>query len=498
MSSIHELIHGLSAREISIVKNFLNFSNRQSEDKLSLQLFDFLLNAIKEPSDEDCCINIYGTSDDKQESFKKLKYRLKTKILDSLLIDPGDEKKGMMDEVDYAGVRVRKKSIQARLLYFSNPKSETARALLEEIIAECKKFEFYNILVEHIDIEKVRYIFKNGEKEFDKAIAEGNYYRMCADAVTKANDYYYKLIFVSEKNKKSDPATRAFLTDTITELTELVTRTKSNMIRYYLKFFEIYYYMKSKNYAKARDICSELMDIIIYSPAVKRKQRLGIVYSNLSICEIYLGNFDKALENAQKAQENFVPSSYDHSVAREQEFYTLFYSGRFNEAESAVVVLLNTTTRKELGNMRYARYNFWHSNVLFKQGKFSEAAHILNQKWEIKNDKEHWETELRILSIMTSIELDDYKTAVLKTDSLRKYIERCEQTNPVSQRNKNILRFLQQVERNRFVFDTKTETFAELSKTNEENAWQLLSWELIPFHEWVKEKIEPSLLTKMA
>jgi tetratricopeptide (TPR) repeat protein len=255
--------------------------------------------------------------------------------------------------------------------------------------------------------------------------------------------------------------------------------------------------MKNKNYLKARDICFELMDVIIYSPAVKRKQRLGIVYSNLSICKIYLRNFDKALEYARKAQENFVPFSYDHSVAKEQEFYALFYSGRFDEAEATALLLLNTTSRKNLGDMRYAKYNFLHANVLFKQGKFSEAARILNQKWEIKNDKEHWETELRILSIMTAIELENYSLADQKTENLRKYIQRSQKTNPVSTRNKNILKLLQQVERNQFAFDNRMSTLAELSKKNE-HGWQLLSWELVPFHEWVKEKIKPSLLTKMA
>jgi hypothetical protein len=497
MSSLHELIHGLSPRETTIVKNYLQFfsGNKQSENILSVQLFDYIHNAKEKPSDEDCCKAIYGTGKDNHESFKKLKYRLKSKILDSLLTDLGEDKKEMMDEVDYAAFRVKKKSIQSRLLYFSNPHSETSRELLEEIIAECKKYEFYNILEEHLDIQKTRYTFKNGEKEFDKASAEVLHYRQCADAVSKANDYYYKLIFISEKNEKDGVKIRTFLTDVISELTQSAIKTKSNMIRYFLKFFEIYYYMRSKSYLKARDICAELIDMINRSPALKRKQRLGTAYSNFSVCEIYLENFNKALEYAQKARKNFIPCSFDHSVAWEQEFYALFYSGQFDKAEIVAQAMLSTASRKELGEMLYAKYNFLHANALFKKGEFSDAARILNQKWEITNDKEHWETELRILSIMTAIELDNFDTAVSQTESLRKFMQRNEKEHPESPRNKTILKLLLLIEKKGFRFNDKSEALLEqLSAPNQEQSWELLSAELIPFHLWIKEKMQRSLV----
>ncbi|MBI3502579.1 MAG: hypothetical protein HY063_12380 [Bacteroidetes bacterium] len=256
MNSLYELAHNLSGGEIGVVKTYLNFLCPERDETFASKLFDYLLQKKECPSEKDSCIYLYGTAWEKEEPLRKLQYRLKTKILDALCIELNEEKKEKLDELDYAAFRVKKKSIQSRLLYFSNTKLVIARELIDDIIAECRKYELYGALAEHLDIKKWRYAFREGEKEFTKIVSKAEFYKECERAQAKANDYYYKLIFVSEKNAAGEQKVNAFLKKAIRELNLLAEKTKSDSVKYYLKFFELYSFMRGKNY-KAMKPCGK-------------------------------------------------------------------------------------------------------------------------------------------------------------------------------------------------------------------------------------------------
>src|SRR5688572_32298282 len=86
MDSLYELVHGLSPKELSVVKSYLSFfsGSQKSEDTLPVKLFNYFLSRRQPPSEKDVCVFIYGTERNKEDQFKKLKNRLKTKILDAL------------------------------------------------------------------------------------------------------------------------------------------------------------------------------------------------------------------------------------------------------------------------------------------------------------------------------------------------------------------------------------------------------------------------------
>jgi tetratricopeptide (TPR) repeat protein len=246
--------------------------------------------------------------------------------------------------------------------------------------------------------------------------------------------------------------------------------------------------MMEKNYTKAKKVCSELIDVILSSPAVQRKQRLGIAYDYFSRCELLLRDFDKAVEHTKKAQENFIPSSFNYSLSQEQEYYALFFNKKYAEAERVLMMILGGTSRKEMGELRYAKYNWLHANVLFRQKKFKEALNILKQKWETAKEKESREVEMRLLTLMAHLELGQKEEAKLITESLRKFVQRNKaKTTP---RHELILKLLLQAARKDFVFDEKAKPLVVQLASDSKYKWEFLSPELIPFHEWLSERIK--------
>ena len=90
---------------------------------------------------------------------------------------------------------------------------------------------------------------------------------------------------------------------------------------------------------------------------------------------------------------------------------------------------------------------------------------------------------------MAHIELGQHSEAKLLAQSLKKYIQR--NGEKASARHKTILRLLLQAERKNFVFDKNAAPLLkQLSAEEGENKWEILSSELIPFNEWVKQKSE--------
>ncbi|MBI3502799.1 MAG: hypothetical protein HY063_13490 [Bacteroidetes bacterium] len=488
MLALEQLIQNLPPKDTEVMKKYLLLftDENRHEATLPLKLFNYLLHKRKTATAADACLFIYGSGRNKQGKFRKLCWRLKQKIFDCLCTELNYEKKEMLDEMDWAAFRVRKKAAISRLLFFHNNASEIARQLIEEIISESKKFEFYETLAEHLDTKNWIYNFKEGEKEFDKIVSEAGFYRECHRANAKATNYYYKLIFVSEKNAGNEQKVKSFLKKAVRELALLAEKTKSNKIKYYLKYFELEINFRNKDYKAASQTCSEMLALIFNNPSVKRKHRIGITYDQFSRCELLLGNFEKAREYAAGAQKIFSPASFDFSISQEQEFYALFYGKKFAEAEKIASEMLRTPSHKELGELHKAKYIYLHAHALFVQGKFKEALNMLPEKWHDAKNNTEWETGLRIFRIMLCIELEMQEEAGKQTEALRKYFDYLEKKKiPLSPRNKAILAWLRQLATRDFdfrAFNFKHQTLKP------EARWEFFTPEIIPFHEWAEHK----------
>ncbi|MBI4929849.1 MAG: hypothetical protein HY841_03740 [Bacteroidetes bacterium] len=496
MQTIHQLIQRLSENEIELVRKYLTcFSSHNVEESAkTLKLFKYLLKQKAVPSASDCCIHVYGTLS-KKDAFAMLKSRLKNKIADALNTFMNEETKEALDEVDYAAMVIDKKSAQYRQFFYSKPGLDITRNLLEETISLGKKYELYDKLITSLKFKKFRYTHKQGEEAYDALSSEIELYEKCNRASSKANDYYYRLIFMQSQKGKEDAAKiQKHLSGAIKELEKLYDQTKSNTVNYFLKNLELVNQLNNKDYLQARRVCLEFTQIIHSYPSVYRKLRIGIAYDYFSRCELYLGHYDSAAENAQLAQKQFSPESDNYSVAKAQEFFALFYAGKYNEAEAVAQSMLSIS-RNELGEWRYAQFTYLHACALFKLGKFEEVFSILSRQLEISKDKSGWELSLRVLRIMALIEMEQLKQASAEILSLKTFVMRLQKETSITKRDRKILAWLLNLEQNGYVFEKMNgqteESLFLLSSDKPDYTLKLLTPELIPFHEWANSKMKP-------
>jgi len=494
MQELHALLHNLTAREWASFQKFLSaFTEHDASRLKSLRLAKLLINAKAAPSHASCCVSLYGRK--KDHSFDELKSALKEKVLDFLLTDISADKQQELDEADYAMIKMKKKSAQFQQLYYSKKRMPMLYGLLDDIIASAKEYEQYFILVEHLKAKKNLVSSKKSDKEFEKLNIEMELGVKCSSIYNKAEHYYgmLKMLVAFSSQLDKQKALRT-LKNNIEEVRVGFEFTNSPMVHYYLKNLEMGYYQLQGDYRKARNVCLELLNIVRNSKSVYRRQRIAIVYDNLSQCEYYIGNFNHAAECAREAQKFFNEASENYCVALEQEFYALFAMQQYIQSTDIANKMIASATPEELGAFRYSEYNYLLANSLFRQRKFNDALHILSQKREISKDKAGWEIGARTLNIMTLVELHKLDEASRSVLSLKQFFKRVNKVTPVSMRDKTILNLLLGAERKGFDFASLNgntgKYIASLQLKEGETRWQPFTHEVIPFHEWFGGKMK--------
>jgi hypothetical protein len=543
MDELYSLLRSFTPGEWSSFRNYLTcFTTYNPRDLKQLKLAEMLAGAKECPSHDECAIALYGTKH--EHSFDELKSTLKEKVLDFLLTDISDDKKVELDEADLAIIRMKKKSAQFQQLYYSKKRTPIVLYLLEEIISLAKEYEQYLLLVEHLKAKKNLVSFKLGEDSFEKITNEMDHYSKCSYLFNKAEHYYFELIMSYDYNSKPNK-TKIFslLKKAIPEIQIKNEEIKSPYVKYYLKNLEMDFYQLQGDYLKSRSVCLELLDIVRNNKSVYRRQRVGIVYDHLSRCEYYLGNYELAVQAAQNAQQHFNAGSENYCIALEQEFYALFALKNYTDAGTVAVAnrMLTAASRKELGEFRWAKYNYLLACALFKLGRFTETLNLLSQNLEISKDKTGWEIGLRTLKIMALVELNKHAEAELAVLALREFIKYTDKkvkaeaevkdgstgspqapATGVSRRDRMIFNLLMQLQRTGFMFEALGNKKAEDNlaalaakphtsatpqsglpnatnpKSEIDIAWEPFTHELIPFHEWFAQKMKRKTLAAPA
>ena len=133
------------------------------------------------------------------------------------------------------------------------------------------------------------------------------------------------------------------------------------------------------------------------------------------------------------------------------------------------------------------------SIAFFGLKNYKEAQTILSQKNEIEKDKEGWNVWIRIMRLLCSVELLKLNLIDYDIESFRKYLERTSKQYEVRERDKLVLKVLQELDKNDYNFSltaiVAADELEKLKSTNEKYAWNPDSPELILFHDWFNAKL---------
>jgi tetratricopeptide (TPR) repeat protein len=262
--------------------------------------------------------------------------------------------------------------------------------------------------------------------------------------------------------------------------------TRSIQVGYYYYYIETYYNQLKRNFSAARRSLLSLQRLLESGPAMNIPEMKGGVLVNLGENDLYLGEFKRSYEHLDKAQTYFKKHNLNYEQWREYLFYAKFYGGEY-EIASHIIFELQPDVASQ-NNFRKGKRGFLLASTYFMLGDFTTTLRHINHINPIKADKEGWNLGIKLLHIMTLIELNDFDQATAKIDSLRKDFENGKQND----RAKMICNIFHSLSYNGYNFKTTYQSeksaIEMLASNSGALAWQIKSSEMVLFHQWIFTK----------
>lgn len=499
----YDFIRSFSDIEIKMMRDYFKMSLASTSAELEtakyIKLFEAIIDEKLEINSEKQLAEIVGT-----KNLTSLKYILVNKIEDAFMLEKNIENNSLLENIAKDGLALQKKALFLFTLFRLNHQKriDFTFHLFNDIINTAKKRESYSILVELLYFYKNNRGLRLGIEEYERISAEFNFYQKCLDLLRFATDCYNRIVLNTDLIKYMSPAEQiTFLKKSIKYIEKENETVKSMQVFYYLQILKFALNEDLGKYKEALKQCEHLVEALKSSEVIYSKMRMGYAHDNLSLYSAHLKKFKKAVAYSQEAQKYFEENTFAYLISKESEFKIYFYAGDFAKATAVLRKIANHSLSNS-GSFRKSKFDFYQACILFAQQKFKDVLEITRTKMEIEKDKSGWNIYLRLLNIMTLIELDKFDETVAALEAMRKYKERfqSEKEAGITERHWIICDLLKEWEKSGFSskVDNKNilASLTKLGEVREAYSWKLFSNELIPFHNWMEGRIKGKVKSK--
>jgi hypothetical protein len=486
--SVRQILSKLTPEEKSAIRTYLGsfIEKGKTANSKSIQLFDILVSDKGQAlTDKEVEEIIYRNPN--SVTVNKLVVRLREKILEALILDVNMEREGAYEERNRAIAATRKLITQAQILQYRGLR-EIALYLFNKALSQCKKYEFYEELLTVLRLMIKQQSLDEGEAGIKALLREYNSFDDAKTALLRAEINHRKIIsetdFHNQPKLKSERIRRM-----LDEMSEDYRRTRSAQIGNYYFHIEAQLYQQQRNYKNARKalLCSRrLLDT---SQAINTAQNFVGTLMNLADNDLYLTEFERCYETAEQALERCKKAEFNYAQIIELMFYAKYYGGEYQIAANLIFQLTSSENKNAFG-FRAGKRNYLLANSYFMMEDFHTAMRYLNLLNPIEADKDGWNIGIKVLLIMTLIELGTHDDATGKIEALRKYIEHSQLQN---HRLKMICQVFLTLSYNGYNFKTAYQKERSCIEMLDEDAgalqWQIKSSELVIFHKWFFSKV---------
>ena len=480
MERIKKIFQSFSKTEVRYLKNYLTAFHSRGKNK-ALEMIEIL---EKEPDlgNKEMSTRLYGDASSK--AFIMLKSRVLEKMLEtiSLSINFHNNPAFKDDRAAFEAINIQKNLIYAFLLR-RRGLDDQAREILEK----CAKVS------EELSLPEYRLLALINLRNFSssrqdvvwsyKQEIESSLEQFKTDII--GSGIFDEFRILSDSTSR-DNAKESFLAEKILELEERLEKAYSARSHYYYLTMKVFHHEFCKEFAQARVLLEEMIDLLQSHEGLGSKNRLGIPYHQLASTEIRIGNYAAAIKAADHALSFFHRKKYNYYSTSIYKAFAAIYNGQPDLAVETLNGLERFKSQK--------RFNFLNGIVTFLQacikylhGETKQAQAILFNANELFNDKAGWNTGIRIFEIIILLDMEMEDLAAAKIESLRKHVAKYD----VSPRSKQIYKYLHLLERNAFDFDSKSpEMEALYLKLRHEEPWSSLNHEVVRFDIWLDAKAQ--------
>lgn len=488
--SLRKLVESLTIEEKKLCRNFLHgFTIRgENAENKNLALFNILASEEQgDLSERDVEFLLYGEKN--FDAFVKLKFRLRNKVLESLIVDVNIERTGAYGECSRVLHTIRKKIIQAQIIK-GRGLHDFAAMLLEEVLQQAKKYELYDEFLSALKYLIQIEAFNKNPRSIEKLLSLHQKYSFHRDALFNAQTNFFLLIGEGGLTGWHS-RDLAKVKSTIDEIQIQYRKTGSATVAFYLFSLEVHYYQEIGHFLKAGRVLKRMADLIEHHIVLFSPQRLAFALANLAWNNLHLRRFKQAITLCNDSLKLLKAGSFSYYQALETLFYAEFYSGKYLKALSIIDRIIKKT-KNESAKFRNSRREYLRVCTLFMLGRTQEVSTFFIHYNQIEDDKDGWNVGVRLLNIMTDIEQGRIDTADSRIETIRKHLKKINSSTGLRPRQRLIYEVLRELERSSFnfkdVYSKMHEAINNLRSVGDKYAWEILSPKLIIFEEWFVAK----------
>lgn len=485
LQKLHSLVHQFNTHELTLIRYALKGSKDESGENKYLRLFEYVIKEHKTISRKAASMAIYHAMPDTR--ITKLAERLEEKILDIIISEVFLKKSDRINLYSESRIQTRKKALQISVLHYLNGTSQYLFDLIEKGIVEGKKSGLELALIDLFQAKRGAQIFYGTTNEYKRSNKSFEFYRKCYACSLEVLRCYNEIIKDEGfGHSRTGGRKRETVRMMILKLNTHKTYMQSIFTKYLFGLIRVEYFFLQENYISAKKLLHQQIRLIKSSILAGSNKEI-ILHNELCNCEIFLGNYKKAISQREKLTSIFRRTNkLDYYIFLHSLFYPVFYDNQYSYAIQ-ILLEFHSDNNPIKSIFRYGKNDYFLACVHFQKNEVQKALTIVNQPSPLNKDKTGYDIAIRVLRIQSLLELEREDEAATQAENLRKHISRNYKRAYVSDRDKMIIRILQQMTRRGFSgnpYKAESEMIKKLSHNKGNFKWMPKTPELIRFHEW--------------
>lgn len=490
VESIHRIVSRLTEEEQSTARAYLTTFSQKGKEARAIVLFDMVVEHNKSGAgaaldSAELEVSLYGAPS--SANFTRLVYRLREKILESLVLDVNVNREEAYDERTRINIEVRKNITQAQILQ-SRGLHDISESILEKVFQQCKKYEILEELLLAVRLLINLRRTNEGVKHLSMWMSIYEKYDYMKSALVKA-EARMCVVNAELDFKAGEKAKADWLKIILDEMVVDYRKTSCAHIGFNFFYLQAQYYQIVRDFRSARKALEDNFKLLETHPSIFTKIRVGNVLSNIADNDLYLREFARCQKTAAKAMVHFKEGSFNYQQAVELTFYSHYYRGAYAAAKDTILELLPDADEMNELQFKEGKRFYLLACAHFMSGEFNATVKLLNRIINpIEEDREGWNIGMRILNIMALVELEKFDEATSRIAALKSFIDSVGK-DYITERALSVATLLRKLSNASFDFKVLYQKEQERIEALSELEWIPKSPEMVIVDQWILSRV---------
>jgi len=500
MKNVINLVQNLQTGEIKLLRHFYKFQKDNDCKKINL-LFDIAVKAKGckkiDELDQKVFLELYDKSKKNEANFSKLKCRLKSDIVNILLLQTSTTK--FKAKHDLAIFDCRRMLLQGEILLGRGIYSEGI-SILERASSIAQKNELFaeQILID--ELCRNYNLLKSGEEVFSAFMKRIETNTSLLEKLQFAKSFHYEMT-ASRLFKTANTHPLEEWKNKLDAVRKDYVQSKSVKIGFYYNLSSLNYHRETHEFKKSLDFGLALLTNAETYEILKTPYYSGKINMELAKCYLLTEEYEKAIHHANLSNKYFEKDILNELASLEILLYSYLMKDDYKKVNSIMErAFLKVSMQPD--EFIYSKWCLLKAGVEFRLNEFSIALKSLKNCTELPKDKNGWLLAYNFFEVICRIETGNLEWFEYRSEALKKMIQRYNKGHEGGQNKRFFLiyKILKTLHKNCYDFiktlEDEKDNIKTLSEISYSYSLYMSGYESIQFDKWIKEKADVQLKNK--